>query len=190
MKCQGSLGAPIRLYPYSRRLALLPTATIKFLLSNCPPSPIRAAAHMHGMGSCPESTHCQEATLHTTGPVGMHPTCPAGSVPHISYQQPSRMGRCHESTSIRRHGLWDNTSRGLESVLGAVHGVALWVAARWTGDSGATAQVMQYPLGATTCLLYNFPVKVLSFGGCLNLMRWNCLMQLPCTLLCVSICVR
>eukprot|EP00983_Pelagomonas_calceolata_P065747 1148714-Pelagomonas_calceolata.AAC.1 len=53
-----------------------------------------ASTHTHGMGSCPESTHYQEAALHTTGPVGMHPTCPAGSVPHIPYQKTCPMGSC------------------------------------------------------------------------------------------------
>eukprot|EP00983_Pelagomonas_calceolata_P008549 279963-Pelagomonas_calceolata.AAC.1 len=71
------------------------------------------------MGSCPESTHYQEAALHTTGPVSGHPTCPAGSVTHIPYQQPGPMGSCPESTYSGQHGLWDSISRGVESVLGA-----------------------------------------------------------------------
>eukprot|EP00983_Pelagomonas_calceolata_P012194 390214-Pelagomonas_calceolata.AAC.1 len=57
------------------------------------------------------------------------------------------MGSCPESTSSRRHGLWNSISRGVKSVLGAVREVAQWVAARWTGDSGATARDMAVPLG-------------------------------------------
>eukprot|EP00983_Pelagomonas_calceolata_P056329 1144547-Pelagomonas_calceolata.AAC.1 len=102
-------------------------------MSNCSPSSNRAATRTHGMGSCSESTHYQEAALHTTGPVGMHPTCPEGSVPHIPYQQPSPMGSCFGSTSGRRHGL-------------AACGVAQRVAARWIGDSGATVWDMVVPL--------------------------------------------
>eukprot|EP00983_Pelagomonas_calceolata_P000700 25466-Pelagomonas_calceolata.AAC.1 len=67
---------------------------------------------MHGMGSCPGSTHYQEAALHTTGPVGGHPTCPAGSVSHIPYHQPGPMGSCPESTSSREYGLGQHQQRG------------------------------------------------------------------------------
>eukprot|EP00983_Pelagomonas_calceolata_P001553 52315-Pelagomonas_calceolata.AAC.3 len=45
----------------SRRLELRPTATFGSSMSNCSPPPNRLAAHMHGMCSCPESTHYQEA---------------------------------------------------------------------------------------------------------------------------------
>eukprot|EP00983_Pelagomonas_calceolata_P023858 751217-Pelagomonas_calceolata.AAC.1 len=79
---------------------------------------------MHGMGSCPESTHYQEAPLHTNGSVGRHPTCPARSVPHIPHQQASPMGSCPESNLSRRPGVWDSISRGDESVIGAMRGVA------------------------------------------------------------------
>eukprot|EP00983_Pelagomonas_calceolata_P046419 1140157-Pelagomonas_calceolata.AAC.2 len=116
-------------------------------VSNCSPSSNRAITRTHGMGSCPESTHYQEAALHTTGPVGGHPSCPAGSVPHIPYQQSGPMGSCPESTSSRRHKLWDSVSTRVESVLGAVHGLAQRVAAHWTGDSGATAWDVAVPLG-------------------------------------------
>eukprot|EP00983_Pelagomonas_calceolata_P084743 1156420-Pelagomonas_calceolata.AAC.4 len=98
-------------------------------VSNCSPSSNKATMHTDGMGSCPESTNYQEAALHTTVPVGGHPTCPAGSVPHIPHQQPGPMGSCPESTSSRRHGLFDSISRGVGSVLGAVRGVAQRVAA-------------------------------------------------------------
>eukprot|EP00983_Pelagomonas_calceolata_P006714 220280-Pelagomonas_calceolata.AAC.1 len=56
------------------------------------------------------------------------------------------MGSSPESTFSRRHGLWDSISRGVESVLGAVRGVAQRVAARWAGDSGAAARDMAVPL--------------------------------------------
>eukprot|EP00983_Pelagomonas_calceolata_P059376 1145901-Pelagomonas_calceolata.AAC.1 len=57
------------------------------------------------------------------------------------------MSSCPESTSRKSHGLWDNISREVEFVLGAVRGVAQRVAARWTGDSGAAAWNMAIPLG-------------------------------------------
>eukprot|EP00983_Pelagomonas_calceolata_P127491 1161408-Pelagomonas_calceolata.AAC.12 len=107
----------------------------------------RATTHTHGMGSCPEITHYQEAALNTTGPVGGHPTCPAGSIPHNLYQQPGPMGSCPESTLSRMPGLWDSISRRVESVIGAMRGVAQQVAARWTGNSGATDRDMAVPLG-------------------------------------------
>eukprot|EP00983_Pelagomonas_calceolata_P037349 1136297-Pelagomonas_calceolata.AAC.2 len=117
-------------------------------MSNCSLSPNRADAHVHGMGSCLESIHYQEVALHTFGPAGMHPTRPAGSVPHIPHQPlSSPMGSCPESTFSRRHGPWDSISRGVESVLGAVHGVAQRVTARWTDDSRATARDIAVPLG-------------------------------------------
>eukprot|EP00983_Pelagomonas_calceolata_P047099 1140472-Pelagomonas_calceolata.AAC.1 len=115
---------------YSRRLELLPTTSFW-----CP-----------CLAGCPESTHSQEAALHTNRSVGGHPTCPAGSVPHIPHQQASPMGSYPESTLCRRPGLWDSTSRGVESVLGAVRSVAQRVAARWTGNSGAPSQDMTVPL--------------------------------------------
>eukprot|EP00983_Pelagomonas_calceolata_P060149 1146250-Pelagomonas_calceolata.AAC.1 len=116
-------------------------------MNNCSSSSNRVAAHMHGMGSCPESTHYQEAALDTNGSVGRHPTCLAGSVPHIPHPQASPMASCPESTLNRRPGLWDSISRGVESVIGAVRGVAQRVAARWTGNPGAPARDMAVPLG-------------------------------------------
>eukprot|EP00983_Pelagomonas_calceolata_P002501 83733-Pelagomonas_calceolata.AAC.1 len=56
-------------------------------------------------------------------------------------------GSCPGSTSSRRHGLWDSISKGVESVLGAVRGVAQRVAARWIDNSGAPARDMAVPLG-------------------------------------------
>mmetsp|Transcript_418 Transcript_418/g.1002 ORF Transcript_418/g.1002 Transcript_418/m.1002 type:complete len:905 (+) Transcript_418:594-3308(+) len=116
-------------------------------MNNCSSPSNREAAHMHGMGSCPESTHYQDAALHTNGFVGRHPTCPARNAPHIPDQQASPMGSCPESTLSRRPGMWDSISRGVESVIGAMRGVAQRVAARWTGNSGAPAWDMVVPLG-------------------------------------------
>jgi len=121
---------------------------------NCSPPLSRAAANTHSMGSCPDSIHHQDTSLHTSGPVGTHPTCPSGSNPHIPCRQSGTMGSCPDSRSMgscpestRRPGLWDGISRRVQSALGTVRGVAQRVAARWTGGTGATARDMAVPLG-------------------------------------------
>ncbi len=57
------------------------------------------------------------------------------------------MGRCPESATAGQLGVWGTINRGVQSFMGAVHGVAQRVAARWTGNSGASARGMAVPLG-------------------------------------------
>jgi len=52
------------------------------------------------------------------------------------------MGRCLESATAGHRGVWGTINRGVQSFMGAVRGVAQRVAARWTGNSGASARDM------------------------------------------------
>ena len=111
--------------------------------SNSCPSPHRAAA-----GSCPEShTENTEARLHN-GSVETNSTVPAASPSHFldTWEQGS-MGSCPESATAGHRGIWDTISRGAQSVVGALRGVAQRVTARWTGNAGASARDMAIPLG-------------------------------------------
>eukprot|EP00983_Pelagomonas_calceolata_P014943 474725-Pelagomonas_calceolata.AAC.1 len=83
------------------------------------------------MGSCPKSAHSQETAPRTTGLEGRHPSCPAGSNPHISPQQLGPMGSCPESTSSTSQGIWASFSRGMEYFPITVRGVAQRVIAHW-----------------------------------------------------------
>ncbi len=57
------------------------------------------------------------------------------------------MGRCPESLIAGQGGVWGTINREVQSFMGAVRGVAQRVAARWTGNSGASARDMAVPLG-------------------------------------------
>jgi hypothetical protein len=57
------------------------------------------------------------------------------------------MGRCPESATAGHRGVWDTITRGAQTFVGAVRGVAQRVAARWTGIAGASARDMAIPLG-------------------------------------------
>jgi len=57
------------------------------------------------------------------------------------------MGSCPESATAGQRGVWGTINRGVQSFMGAVRGVAQMVAARWTGNYGASAQDMAVPLG-------------------------------------------
>ncbi len=57
------------------------------------------------------------------------------------------MGRCPKSATAGHRGGWGTINRGVQSFMGAVRGVAQRVAARWTGNSGASARDMAVPLG-------------------------------------------
>ncbi len=112
-------------------------------LNSCP-LPYRAAAE----GSCPEShTGNVEAQPHG-GSVESNSTGPAASSSHIldTWEQGS-MGRCPESATAEQRGVWGTINRGVQSFIGTVRGVAQRVAARWTGNSGASARDMAVPLG-------------------------------------------
>eukprot|EP00983_Pelagomonas_calceolata_P013543 433612-Pelagomonas_calceolata.AAC.2 len=75
---------------------------------------------------------------------------------------------CLEGISNRTHGLWDSFSRGVESALGGVCGMAQQVAACWTGGhSGDTVWDLAEPQGHNNPLPEQpFFFKVLSLGGC------------------------
>jgi len=75
------------------------------------------------------------------------------------------MGRCPESATTGQRGIWGTMNRGVQSLMGAVRGVAQRVAARWTGNSGASARDMADPLGCN-----HPPPEVLLQQGAQN--RW------------------
>eukprot|EP00983_Pelagomonas_calceolata_P047675 1140750-Pelagomonas_calceolata.AAC.5 len=87
-------------------------------MSNCSSSSNRLAVHMYGMGSCPESTHYQEAALHTNGPVGRHPTCPALETLEITPVVPLRLQATSSTTpSIKKKAASANpTLRGTQPI--------------------------------------------------------------------------
>ncbi len=73
------------------------------------------------------------------------------------------MGRCPESATAGHLGVYGTINRGVQSFMGAVRGVAQRVAARWTGNSEASAQDMAVPLGRN-----HPPPKVLFQQGAQN----------------------
>ncbi len=111
--------------------------------NSCPP-PHGAAAE----GSCPES-HIGNVEAQThSGSVEINSTGPAASSSHIldTWEQGS-MGCCPESTTAGQRAVWGTINRGVQSFMGAVRGVVQRVAARWTGNSGASVRDMAVPLG-------------------------------------------
>ncbi len=75
------------------------------------------------------------------------------------------MGRCPESGIAGQRGGRGTINRGVQSFMGAVRGVAQRVAARWTGNSGASTGDMDVPLGRN-----HPPPEVLLQQGAQN--RW------------------
>jgi len=101
--------------------------------NTCSPSS-RAAVHVHGTGSCPESIHQQEPAPCMPGSVAIPTTCPFTSVPHIPAHS-GPLGTSSDSTVGIGQGIWGAVNRGVEWVSRTVRGVAQSAVTRWTGGA-------------------------------------------------------